>query len=379
MFEQIVSAAGDAAQMFQEVAQQLVASGQLHQLFDLRLLEHRHRLGLPLDLQVGFDEVPSDARAELEKAYLDACREVGLLLLKQGKAREAWGYLRPVGEKDSVREWLAQAVIDQDNADELIELALCEAIDAQRGFAWLLAQRGTCNGITEFDQLAARLSAKDQSACATVLVRHLHDELLRNIRAQLKSQQPGASETQSIIQIMAEHPDLLADGAYHIDTSHLATTVRYSRALTDPKLISLAIELATYGSKLAKDLQYPDQPPFEDLYRAHLLLLHATTGRDVEQAIDYFRKQADTVSMEYYGTSAIEAYLILLSRIGQCDLALDEYARLVPAGIGLSAHAPTLLQLAQPGGAWQRYLEICEERADAVGYAAGLLARNGAE
>ncbi|MGI9427573.1 MAG: hypothetical protein ACR2NM_02865 [Bythopirellula sp.] len=375
MFDKIAAASADAADLFQQAAKQLVEAGQLHQLFDMRLLEQRHKLGLPLEQQTPLDEVPSPAREQLEQAYLDACREVGLLLLESGQAREAWTYLRPAGEKAIVRTWLERAVPDEDHADELIELALYEAIDAERGFAWLLAQRGTCNAITEFDALAGRLSVEDQQACATVLVRHMHDELLQNLRGHLQRLERDVPETDSIAAVLAEHPDLVADGAYHIDTSHLGTTVRFARSLADPKLLPLAIDLATYGGNLADDLQYPDQPPFEDLYPTHLLLFHATMGGDSEAAVDYFREQAESVSTEYYGSAAIEAYLILLARIDQTELAMEEYARLVPAGTSLSPYAPSLMQLADKCGNWERYLAICSERNDAVGFAAGLLAK----
>ena len=375
MFDRIANAADDTAEMFQQAGQQLVEAGELHRLFDLRLLEQRHNLGLPLEQQAALDEVPSPAREHLEKAYLQACREVGLLLLDRGQAREAWTYLRPAGERSLVQQWLARAVPDDQQAEELIELALYEAIDAERGFAWLLAHRGTCNAITEFDALAGQLSVKDQKACATVLVRHMHAELLRNLRGHLERLERDVPATDSIASILQAHPDMLADGAYHIDTSHLATTVRFARSLDEPQQLQLAIDLATYGCQLAKELQYPDQPPFEDLYRTHLLLFRATTGEKIEPAVEYFREQADTVDTEYYGASAIEAYLILLSRADRAELAMEEHARLVPAGSSLSGHAPTLLQLAERSGCWDRYLAICQQRADTVGFAAGLLAR----
>ncbi len=380
MFDRIAATSDDSAQMFQQAAQQLVEAGQLHQLFDLRLLEQRHKLGLPLEQQTALDDVPSPAREQLEQSYLQACREVGRLLLDRGQASEAWAYLRPAGEKTLVQQWLERAVPDEEHAEQLIELALYEGVDAERGFAWLLAHRGTCNAITELDALAGRLSVKDQRACAAVLVRHLHAELLQNIQGHLQRLERTVSETDSIESLLAEHPDLLADGAYHVDTSHLATTVRFARSLcspslAEPKLLALAIDLAIYGSQLAKDLQYPDQPPFEDLYRTHLLLFRARVGEATEPAVEYFRQQAETVSMEHYGSGAIETYLLLLARIGQPELALEESARLVPAGALLSAHSPTLLQLAEESGCWDRYLEICEQRADAVGFAAGLLSR----
>lgn len=375
MFDRISDSPNDAAQLFEQAAHYLVETGNLHELFDLRLLEQRYELGLPLDRQPSFDEVPAPQREQLEQTYLKACREVGSLLLDRGQASEAWTYLRPAGEKAMLREWLAQAVPRQENADQLIELALYETIDPERGFAWLLAQRGTCNAITEFDAMAGRLSPQDLTACAAVLVRHLHAELLGNLLGHLQQlDQPPPAE-RSVVAVLAAYPQLLDEGAFHVDTSHLASTVRYARSLTEPKLVKLAIDLATYGSRLAKDLQYPDQPPFEDLYASHLLLFRATVGDDPQAAIDYFREQAAEVSTEHYGTSAIEAYLIVLNRANQNKLAMEEYARLVPAGQGLSQYAPTLLELAQRCHDWQRYFELCQERQDAVGYAAGLLTK----
>ena len=143
--------------------------------------------------------------------------------------------------------------------------------------------------------------------------------------------------------------------------------------MTDPALIGQAIELASYGEQLASDLQYPDRPPFEDLYPTHLLLFRATLGEEVDKAIEYFRTQAETVDIQQHGTSALETYLILLTRIGRQELALEEFARLVPADRPLSPHAPTLMQLAEACGKWDRYLEICRQRNDLVGFTTGHL------
>ena len=377
MFDEIAAAADDAQALFLQAGQNLVRSGQYHQLFDLRLMQRRHELGLPLENITALDDLEETLREGLEKGYLDACREVGQLLLEQGRAREAWTYLRPAGEKMALREWLARAVADQEHADELIELALYEAIDAERGFAWLLAQRGTCNAITELEGLSGSLPIEDQKACSAVLVRHMHDELLNNLRGHLKRLELESPASSSIVELLTEHPALLADGAYHIDTSHLSTTVRFARLLTDPALLRQAIELAEYGRKLAPDLQYPDRPPFEEIYPAHLLLFQATLGDDVESAVTYFCEQAQTQEIEQHGTGAIETYLILLVRVSRPEVALEEFARLVPVDGAVSPHAPTLLQLARASGNWDRYLTICQERDDVVGFASGQLEKRG--
>lgn len=375
MFEQIASLSHDAPQMFHQAAQQLVEANRFHQLFDLRLMQRRHELGVPLGQETPLDEMEEPLRLRLEEAYLDACREVGQLLLEAGRSRDAWTYLRPAGDKASMRRWLERAVPDEESADQLIALALHEGVDPERGFAWLLAQRGTCNAITELEGVCGSLPVKDQAACATVLVRHLYDELLGNLRGHLERLEPNASREGSISELLARHPKLLDEGGYHIDTSHLATTVRFARLLTEPNLVRKSIELADYGSRLAKDLQYPDSPPFEDTYPAHLLLFHATLGEGTDEALEYFREQAQTVEAEEYGTSAIETYLILLQRLGRFVQALDEYSELVPTDCPLSPYAPTLLRLAESCGRWDRYLEICQQRDDVVGFAAGQLSK----
>jgi len=373
MFEEIATLARDTDQMFQRAGQQLVESGQLHRLFDLRLLECRHRLALPLEQNSSLDELADPERSQLEDAYLAACREVGQLLLKSGQSREAWGYLKPASEKKMVRDWLATVVPDDANADELIELALYEAVDPERGFAWLLARRGTCNAITEFGGLSGQLPVADQVACAALLVRHLHEELLGNIGGHLERLEEKVPSTSTIRSILDLHPSLLQDGAYHVDTSHLATTVRYARLLTDAAPLRLAIDLADYGRRLEKELQYPGEPPFEDLYPTHLQFFQAVLGEQLDQGVDYFAEQARTVAIDMYGTAAIETYLVLLVRTGQSERALAEYSEVVPAECVLSPLAPSLLQLAQAGGQWERYFEICRQRGDLVGFAAGQL------
>ncbi|MCG8450936.1 MAG: hypothetical protein MI725_15320 [Pirellulales bacterium] len=373
MFDEIAALAQHSDKMLQCAAQQLLESGDLHRLFDLRLLECRHRLGLPLEQESSLQDLAEPLRSELEAAYLAACREVGQLFLDQGGALEAWSYLRPAGEKPLLQKWLGSVIPDEARADELIELALYQGVDPERGFAWLLAQRGTCNALTELESLATQLPVSDQAACAALLVRHLHEELLGNIRGHLQRLEQEVPTIDSLSTLLDEHPTLLSDGAYHVDTSHLATTVRFARLLTEPALLQLAVDLAEYGSHLDQDLQYPDQPPFENLYETHLQFFRGILGEHLDQAIDYFGKRARHVAVPQYGTTAIETYLILLVRTSRPEQALAEYLEVVPADCVLSPLAPSLLQLAQASGAWERYFEICRQRNDLVGFATGKL------
>ena len=373
MFEEIAALTHEPDQMFQRAAQQLLESGELHKLFDLRLMECRHRLGLSHGQEESLDALAEPLRSELETAYTTACREVGQLYLERGQAQEAWNYLRAAGEKHMLRKWLGSVVLDEEHADELIALALYEAIDPERGFAWLLARQGTCNAITQLEGLAGQLPATDLKACATLMVRHVHDELLGNLQGHLKRLNRPVTDIDSISTILHQHPDLVEAGAYHIDTSHLATTVRFARLLTDSALIQLAIDLAYYGSCLDKELQYPDQPPFEDLYPTHLKFFRAQLNEQVPEAVDYFGCQARQVATDVYGSAAIETYLILLARTDQAELALREYTEVVPQDYTLSPMAPSLLHLAQCCNGWDRYFEICQSRNDLVGFTLGQL------
>lgn len=372
-FDELSSSANDPAELFRVVGRQLVDAGEFHRLFDLRLVQRRHELGLSPEPHASIDDLDEQVATKLEQGYLDACREIGQLFLQAGQPLVAWRYLRPTGEKQSLRRWLSSVVPNEENADELIELALHEGIDPERGYAWLLASRGTCQGITELEGMQGHLPIDQQAACATVLVRQLHKELSANLRGHLEQLGQQADDHLSVQQLLATWPQLTAEAHFHVDTSHLSTTVRFARLLTEPSILEKAIELADYGAQLAEDYQYPDQPPFEELYPTHGMFFRATLGQDVDQAVEYFGGRARENSEDQSSTAEIETYLILLDRSGRYVQALEEYASLVPEDCELSPYAPNPLALARKGNCWSQYLELCQSRDDIVGFAAGKL------
>lgn len=374
MIEQLESLEDDPEELFRQAARQLVADGDFHRLFDLRLLQGRHELGLAADLGTQLAELDEPHAAQLEQVYLDACREVGRLFLEAGQPRTAWNYLRPSGDKITIQQWLSHVVPNEQNADELIELALHDAIDPERGYAWLLAKYGTCQAVSAMEAIQGHLSIADQTACAAVLVRHVHQELLANFQRHLQELGHQTDSSASLGDLVARHSQVLAEGAIHIDVSHLAATVRAARILTDQALMATAAELAEYGSHLAEDHRYPEPPPFEDTYAAHRLLFRAQLGQEVDAALEHFRQFASQEADGLHGTAAIETYLILLQRVGRPQQALNEYAALVPAECVLSGYAPRLLDLAKQSNQWDEYFAICVQRNDVLGLAAGKLA-----
>src|ERR687883_174915 len=87
------------AAVLERLVEQLRAQKQYHELFEALKMQVRHRLGLPLTYSETPDSLDDDRRNQLEEGLIGACREAGTLLLKAGKIREGWMYLRPVGDK----------------------------------------------------------------------------------------------------------------------------------------------------------------------------------------------------------------------------------------------------------------------------------------
>lgn len=378
MFDELPQHAGNPQELFAFVAQELANAGSWSRLFDLRLLQARFDLGLNLARRESFDDVQEPVRTQLENSYLAACREVGQLLLDAGRLREAWIYLRPVGDRSPVQRYLSRVSppSDGDDAslDELIEVALFEGVDPERGYAWLLGKRGTCNSITTLDAMQSQLRRDDLRACAAILVRHVYGELRGNLRGHLHRLRGSAPENLSVRELIDQFPELVEGGSYHLDASHLGSAVRYARLLDDPRLLGVAREMVEYGGRLPKDLQYPDQAPFEETYVAHRLYFAALSGEGAVPALEYFERRAAESNFETDGAGPVETYVTLLARLGRARDALDAYGQFVPRGRELSPMAPTLLELAQAAGDWDAYAALCRERDDVVGFVAGTLA-----
>jgi hypothetical protein len=194
---------------------------------------------------------------------------VGQLLVDAGRFRQAWLYLRPTGEKLALREALQRTIPTSENVEELIQIALEEGVAPERGLAWMLAHYGTCNSITAFDAIAGTLSPPDQKACATVLVRHLHSELSANVKAHIERKEDRLPRESTLAAMISDRGWLFDNDTYHIDTSHLASVVRFARLLDSGAVLRQAVDLTEYGCRLGAALRYPGEPPFEDVYPSH--------------------------------------------------------------------------------------------------------------
>jgi len=362
--------------ILEQLANHLCQEQRFAELFESRLMQSRHRLGLPLDERPALDDLDEPIRTEIEEAYIDACREVGRLLLAHNELRQAWTYLRPIGDKQMVADAVALAEPTDDTLDELVEIALHEGVAPDRGFELVLQHYGTCNAITTFESVMPSLAIEHQRAAAERLVRHLHAEVLENVRAHIEQHERNRPDGNQLTDLLQRRGWLFENDGYHVDLSHLAATVRFARLIEDEAPLRLAVDLAEYGRQLAASLQLAGEEPFVDLYAGHSLFFSAQLGKCVDEAVAHFADRAQAVDAYSQGSGAIEAYLILLARLGRFDDALEASASLAPPDITLSSYAPTMLWLARRSGSLDRYLSICEQREDLLGYAAGLVERS---
>ncbi len=278
-------AAGGTEAVFETLMQQLQAEKKYHELFDVLLMQSRQRLGLPVILAGSIDDLDEPLRSQVEEAYLAGCRQVGKLLLEEGRLREAWMYLRPVGDKQIVAAALAKIKPDEENVQDLIEIGLHEGVAPALGYELVLKNYGTCNAITTYEGSIAGRPKPDQQACAAALLKHLHAELVANVKADIARQEGREPQETTLAALVADRDWLFGENNYHTDTTHLAATARFARVLEERQLVELAFDLTEYGRRLSKQFQFAGEAPFADVYPAHGLFFAAQLDQNIDEAV----------------------------------------------------------------------------------------------
>ena len=354
------------------VADHLLAEKRFHELFDVRLMQARLRYGLPVILTTTLDELEEPLRSKMEEAYLAACREVGGLFILDSQVREAWMYLRPVGDKAAMAEALAKLPAE-DHYEEIIEIALHEGVAPKLGFQTVLAHYGICNAISLFDGEMQNRPRSQRQEVAALLVQQLHQDLTANLVSDITRQQGSPPTEKTIRDLVAERDWLFANDNYHIDTSHLSSIVRFAAILEDAESLRLALDLTEYGRRLSSQYQFRGEEPFTDLYPSSALLFQAGLGENVDEAIRYFREQAASRPASEAGPMPAEVLVRLLAAAGRYDEALEAYGELLPQGTRTWGFAPTLLELARQSGHYDQLTRLCRDRGDMIGFTAGLV------
>jgi hypothetical protein len=380
-FDQLQSAVAgggpDAA--LEKAAALLREQKKYHELFEVLKMQLRRRLRLPL--LAGMSGEPSgdsetltdDQRTKLEDGLIAACREVGAALLAEGKIREGWMYLRPVGDKAEAAKLLGRIEPTDENYEDLIEICLHEGIDIGRGYCLVLERFGTCNAITTFDSSLARRPRGEQVPAAKLLLRQVHDDLIANVKADIARQEAKQPGEDTLRDLVRDRDWLFQDNSYHLDTTHLAATVRIARALTEPDDLRLALDLTEYGRRLSSQFQYQGDEPFADMYPANALYFQALLGENIDDAVNYFKTKAEMLDPQHHGYGAIETYIDLLTRLGRADEALAVAIRFNLGSIQPLGSVPPLLELARRSGNFGTLLNHCRTTQDLLGFTATLV------
>ena len=378
---QILSASReDSAKMLDDMVQHFRDQRKAMELFEALKMRVRNRLGLPL--LTGDEEPPhpDEVERQLESGLLDACREAGAMLIQDGKIGEGWMYLRPTGDLETARKLIAEVEINDDNYDEMIQVLLHEGIDVGRGYQAVLDQQGTCNSITLYEQSLAARPKSDRQAAAQRLLVHLYDELVALVRGDIANREAPAGDDETLLDMISTRKWVLDDGGYHLDTTHLSSTVRIASCLDDRDLLRKAWELTQYGRRLHHQFQYPGDEPFVDFYAAYGAFYGTLLGENVEAGLKLFERKARSVDVAQHGTGAIETYVDLLDRVGRSSEAIAAAVELVPDEVPPQRIVPLLIGIAKraketgDAAVYEQILHYCQKHNDVLGYAAVLQA-----
>ena len=365
------------AEALDQLARSLAERGEFRALLDARLLQARLDLGMPLVLSGSLTDIPEPARTNYEERYVEAIREVGQHLLDVGEIGSAWAYFRAIAEKEPVAAAIEafEPLENDERIGQVVEVAFNQGVHPRKGFSLILDHYGSCSAISAFEALPADEGTR--VACADRLVRRIHQDLTINLRAEIARRgQPLPPESTPIGELIAGREWLFVDDGYHLDVSHLASTVRLTPLLVDPETIAFAVGLTDYGRNLSERHRYEGDPPFEDHYGDHGVYLRALLGQDVEAAIAHFRAKFPALDPDGRDEGIAAQVLVrLLVRLGRTEEAVDIAAEHLAHLPDSALACPSVAQLCQSLGRLDRLAEIARGRGDLVNYAAARLSR----
>jgi hypothetical protein len=339
-------------------------------LFEARVIEQRHKMGLPPLRVDGIDDIPAGQRDAYEDALARAAREAASLFLADGDIPRAWPYFRAVGDREPV-----QAAIEklESAEDAVIQIALEERVHPRKGFELLLERYGICRAITYFEQYVDRESREQ---CIMLLVRTLHRELVESLRRAIERRQETAV-SHSVPELIAGRDWLFGDLDYYVDTSHLVSVIRFALDLADIDALRLAIELCEYGKHLSPQFKYRADPPFDDVYVDHAAYLSALAGENVDACVEHFVAKVRASDPSITGTAPAQVLVALFTRLKRYGQAIQISLDYLSNTAGEQLVCPTLPQLCQLAGDYERLKKLARERRDLLSYFAASINSQG--
>jgi hypothetical protein len=338
-------------------------------LFGARIMQTRHRLGLPLIETEPVLDLPAGPRITYETAFREAAREAGGLLLAVGDIAGAWVYFKAIGEPAPVAAAI-ESVSGGENLDRVIEIAFQEGVNPRKGFELILEHHGICRAISWFE---ANREYDSRQKSLRLLVLTLYGQIASAMKETIASAEGAAPQTNSLAELMAGRAWLFEANSSYTDSTHLTSILRFTPELEDPETLRMALELAEYGRCLAPMFHFRGDPPFEDPYTDHAVYLKALLGEDVDVAIAHFRQKA-IPSPEFPGyTASAEVLIELLLRLDRFADAIQASIEYIPDTAGAPLSCPSVLQLCQMAGDYARLRTMARQHEDLLGFAAGLI------
>jgi hypothetical protein len=368
-----LQSAGPAAAI-DRLCAELKTRQDFHGLFYALLMKKRHELGVSPVPTGSNQDLPAGVHAAFEDGIRAAARTAGQLCLDAGNIPQAWAYFRMLNEPGPVAEALKkiEPAPDQD-IQPLIEIALHHGVLPDRGYDWVLQRYGICSAITMLSG-ELQISQEARNACIRRLVRALHQELILRLKAEIARQQGFEPTAATVSEMIAGRDWLFADDFYHIDLSHLNSTVQMATQLDDGEELKLARDLCAYGKRLSPRFRFQADPPFEDQYADYDWYLAALTGEDVEGGIAHFRAKAEAADPKEIGTFPAEVLVNLLLRLERTDEALAASRKLLAPLGEVRLSCPSFVELCQRTGNYQALAEVARTQGNAINFVAGLIA-----
>ena len=228
---------GPPAAAFEQLADRFRREKDYRSLFDVRLMQARLELGLPLVSTSRIADVPQQHQDAYQQRYVQAAREVGEHLLADGNIPRAWPYFRATGDTAAIVQALDTfRAPDPDTPESreslaaTIHIAFQERVHPQRGFELILEHYGLCRAITMFSGYpdsgrTARLGAPPCSNASRATRRQspARDRRGRRLR----------TESGSVPALIEGRAWLFANNAQHTDSSHIVPVLKFSAELDD--------------------------------------------------------------------------------------------------------------------------------------------------
>ena len=351
-FDQIESSRSksEALTALQRVAELFLAQKDFHRLFETRKFQSRIRAGVPpfyVERPTGLTQAQSDL---IENELLDACREVGTLLAKEGHLGQAWPYLQPLDDSRLVEQLIEAIPTTELNIAELIDIGLYQRAHPEYGYGLILKHLGTCQAISAFDSIALYLPILQRRNLAGRLLEHVEREVLTNIVASLERNGEIVSfqaiDTRRRLSFLMDHyPNQVAQSSPHLDATHLVAAMRIARIVDKPDLLRTAIDLARYGIQLPTILQYASDAPFEQTYPDHLFYFNGLVGNDPDKAVEHFTDKFQASIGLSNEQVSLETLVALLRRIGRIEMALELAIQFGGSEFGAGGISPSLIEL----------------------------------